>query len=77
MKFTNMLTVCDCPRVIRLFIINCLSPRFRHINVIVMSLLLVQSQTALTMRAFDPKEQEQWGWGTAEEEQAVGEIERH
>lgn len=76
MKFTNMLIVCDCPRIIRPFIINCLSPRLRHIYAIV-SVLLIQSQTALTMMAFDPKGQEQWGWGTAEEEQAGGEIEGH
>lgn len=74
MKLANLLIVCDCPRVMRLFIINCLSPRLRHIYAIVMSVQLVQSQTALTMRTADPKGQEQWGWGTTEEEQAGGEI---
>lgn len=55
MKLANLLIVCDCPRVMRFFIINCLSPRLRHICAIVMSVLLVQSQTALTMKTADPK----------------------
>ena len=77
MIFANLLIVCDCLRVMRLFIINCLSPRLKHIYAIVISVLLDQSQTALTMRAADPKGQEQWEWGTVEEEQAGGEIAGH
>lgn len=74
MKLANLLIVCDCPRVMKLFIINCLSSRLSHFYAIFMSVLLVQSQTALTLGAADPRGQEQWAWGTAGKEQVGGEM---
>lgn len=55
MKLSNLLIVCDCPRVMGLFITTCIFPRLRHFCATVSSVLLVQSQATLTMGAEDPR----------------------